>query len=87
MVCGHSQCPPLTEMAWRAVEEQPDVVVVAGGQNDTVTAYNDPLGQGAAIDETFLTRRAGLPRACVVAVGPKPLRGVTEPLLAIEERV
>jgi lysophospholipase L1-like esterase len=87
IVCGYSRCPDYLAMAARAVEEQPDIVVVAGGQNDTVLAANHFEAERAAIEATFRTLRAGLPDARIVAVGLKPIWGVTAPLQRIEDSV
>jgi len=85
--CGYARCPDFVRMAFRAVAEQPQVVVVAGGQNDTFLAYHDLASEQSAITATFQTLRAGLPDAIIVAVGPPPIWGVTSPLLDIESAV
>ncbi len=86
-VCGYSVCPPFPAMALRAVEEHPDVVVVSGGQNDTILAAGDPWIAREAIASTFATIRAGLPEAEIIGVGPKPIWGVSDRLLFIEREV
>jgi acyl-CoA thioesterase I len=62
--CGRDVCRSFVEMADIAIEQQPDVVVVAGGRNDQGHKIDQAAG------ELFHTLRAGLPNARIIAVQP-----------------
>ncbi|WP_062521678.1 SGNH/GDSL hydrolase family protein [Demequina silvatica] len=49
---------------------EPDVVVISGGQNDTVLWWDDPDAVTLDIDETYRIARATFPQARIIAVGP-----------------
>lgn len=68
--CGKDYCPNYQEMVADAVKAGPDVVIVAGGQNDFTAFSQDPAAVRAAIQATFTALRKGLPDARIVAVGP-----------------
>ena len=68
--CGLQYCPTYVEMVAEVVAAAPDIVVVAGGQNDFEAFAYDPDGVRAAIAETYRSLRGGLPGATIVAVGP-----------------
>jgi lysophospholipase L1-like esterase len=68
--CGQEYCPNYQEMVAEAVKARPDIVVVAGGQNDFSAYSQDPDAVGAAIDATYATLREELPDARIIAVGP-----------------
>ncbi len=86
-VCSYSRCPSFLRMATRVADEDPDVVVIAGGQNDTFLAHDDPDLERRAIQATFATVRAGAPDALIVAIGPAPIWGAGETLRAIDAEV
>ncbi|WJL94649.1 SGNH/GDSL hydrolase family protein [Microbacterium sp. ET2] len=68
--CGRQYCPTYVEMVAEVVAASPDVVVVAGGQNDFGTFVRDPERVRAAVWQTFTSLGAALPDADIVAVGP-----------------
>lgn len=68
--CGEAYCPNYQEMVGEAVSANPDVVVVAGGQNDFDEWQADPVAQTAAIGATLSAIRSGLPNAEIIVVGP-----------------
>lgn len=76
--CGLEYCPTYPEMVPEVVAAAPDVVVVAGGQNDFDAFAVDPEGVRTAIVETYVGLRAGLPDAEIVAVGPSTTWGVDD---------
>jgi lysophospholipase L1-like esterase len=68
--CGLEYCPPYVERVAGVIAEHPDVVVIAGGQNDLSAFAADPDAVRAAITETYQRIREGLPEARIIAVGP-----------------
>ncbi len=68
--CGLEYCPTYLETVSEVVAAAPDIVVVAGGQNDFDAFAADPAAVSAAISQTYTSLRAGLPHAVIVAVGP-----------------
>jgi len=68
--CGLRYCPTYVEMVAETVAVAPDIVVVAGGQNDFPAFARDPDRVRAAVAETYRSLRVGLPGATIVAVGP-----------------
>lgn len=76
--CGLEYCPTYPEMVPEVVAAAPDVVVVAGGQNDFDAFSADPEGVRNAIMATYSGLRAGLPNAVIVAVGPSTTWGVDD---------
>lgn len=85
--CGQTYCASYREVAARAVQLKPDIVVVAGGQNDFTAFGRDPAAVSAAIDETFATLRRGLPKAEIIAVGPSTPGGVSGSVVALDAAV
>ena len=74
--CGLDFCPSVEAQVAAAVARAPDVVVVAGGQNDFTSYQDDPEAVDAAIAATFEQLRRQLPAARLVAVGPSTTRAV-----------
>jgi lysophospholipase L1-like esterase len=68
--CGSDYCPTYLDRVSDVIAAEPDVVVIAGGQNDLVMLSDDPAAVRAAVNETYDRIRAGLPRARIIAVGP-----------------
>ncbi|MCU1445187.1 MAG: hypothetical protein JWP54_845 [Cryobacterium sp.] len=68
--CGAGYCPAYVQRAMQVVKRAPDVVVVAGGQNDRPALATEPDAVRAAVNETFRLIRQGLPDARIIAVGP-----------------
>lgn len=65
--CGRPFCDNYQASALIAIKNKPQIVVVAGGQNDQL---QDPVAEEAAIVKVYAELRAGLPDAEIVAVGP-----------------
>ncbi|OZF04151.1 SGNH/GDSL hydrolase family protein [Rhodococcoides fascians] len=68
--CGATRCENFGTVATEAVQLDPRIVVVSGGNNDFEAFVNDPTPVVDAIYRTFGTLRAGLPDARILAVGP-----------------
>lgn len=68
--CGADYCPAYVQRAMQVIKQAPDVVVVAGGQNDRPALATEPAAVRAAVSETFHLIRQGLPNARIIAVGP-----------------
>ena len=75
--CGHQHCPTYPDRVADVIAAAPDIVVVAGGQNDRWVLDTDPDLVHAAVDETFRHLRAGLPHARLIAVGPSTAEPAT----------
>ncbi|WP_146033065.1 SGNH/GDSL hydrolase family protein [Arthrobacter sp. AFG20] len=74
--CGLEHCTNYEGMIPAAVAESPDIVFIAGGQND-FTAFNESRGAVVkSIENTFASIRAKLPKAKIIAVGPSTPWGV-----------
>lgn len=65
--CGRQFCGNYQASVKEAIENRPDIAVVAGGQNDQL---QDPVAERGAIAKVYQTLRAGLPDAQIIAVGP-----------------
>lgn len=68
--CGLDYCPTYVEMVPDVIESSPDVVFIAGGQNDFSAFSDDPDVVAAAVAEVYEGVREALPDATIVAVGP-----------------
>jgi lysophospholipase L1-like esterase len=68
--CGLQYCPTYVEMVAEVAAVRPDVVVVAGGQNDFSAYARDPSRVHTAVRAVFAGLRAALPDARLVALGP-----------------
>lgn len=67
--CGLSYCPNYVQMIPAALDSDPNIVVVAGGQNDLPLYGAQPEAVLAQIEATFLALRGAFPHATIVAVG------------------
>lgn len=85
--CGLELCPSFVAMAEEAITLQPDVVVVAGGQNDFALFIQDPQVVIEAITATFQRLREGLPQARIIAVGPSTTSAISSAILAFDAAV
>jgi lysophospholipase L1-like esterase len=85
--CGLEYCPTYVETVPEVVAAAPDIVVVAGGQNDFETFVEDPDAVRAAISETYNSLRAGLPQARMVAVGPSTPWEVDDVAIAFDAAI
>ncbi|TFC59474.1 MULTISPECIES: SGNH/GDSL hydrolase family protein [unclassified Cryobacterium] len=75
--CGQDDCPAYPDRVADIVAAAPDVVVIAGGQNDRWALATDPELVQAAVDRTFSLLREGLPNARLIAVGPSTAEPAT----------
>jgi lysophospholipase L1-like esterase len=71
----------------QVLEDEPQIVVVSGGQNDFGTYAADPGGTVQAIAGLYEALREELPRAQIVAVGPSTPASVDQTVLAIDAAV
>lgn len=85
--CGLEYCPTYLETVPEVVAAAPDIVVVAGGQNDFPAFAEAPDAVRAAVLETYSGLRAGLPDAMLVAVGPSTPWAVDEIAVALDAAV
>ncbi|WEO78042.1 SGNH/GDSL hydrolase family protein [Cryobacterium sp. SO2] len=68
--CGLDYCPTYLERVPDVIAAHPDIVVIAGGQNDLSEFAADPEKVRAAVTETYGLIRQGLPEARIIVVGP-----------------
>lgn len=68
--CGKTFCGGYPTRVAALIKERPDVVVIAGGQNDFPQYAIDPAPVQQAITSVYSTIRKALPDATIVAVGP-----------------
>lgn len=85
--CGPAKCPSFVDMVPLAVAAHPGVVFVSGGQSDLSTFASDPAAVTAAIDKTYDSLHADLPRVPIYAVGPSTTGDVTKQLVALDAAV
>lgn len=85
--CGQTVCPAYADRVSDLVKQQPDVVVVAGGQNDFGKFGNDPEGVTAAVNDVYSALRAALPHARIIAVGPSIPSDVDAPATGLDRAV
>ncbi|TFC05538.1 SGNH/GDSL hydrolase family protein [Cryobacterium adonitolivorans] len=82
--CGQKQCPTYPDRVADVIASAPDVVVIAGGQNDRWALGTDPQFVRAAVNETFRLIRAELPNARLIAVGPSTAEPATAMLTDLD---
>jgi lysophospholipase L1-like esterase len=82
--CGKAGCPNYVQMVAKAAAAKPGRVVVAGGQNDFSSDFNDvePM-----INKTYADLRAALPKATFIAVGPSVIGDVTPQIVKFDAAV
>ena len=85
--CGLDYCPTYVERVPDVISAQPDIVVIAGGQNDLMALAGDPDAVRAALVETYTLIRQGLPQARIIAVGPSTARPGNELIVELDEWV
>ncbi|WP_336711508.1 SGNH/GDSL hydrolase family protein [Arthrobacter sp. USHLN218] len=71
----------------QVLDDEPQIVVVSGGQNDFGTFAVDPGGTVQAIAGLYEALREELPQAEIVAVGPSTPGSVDQTVLAIDAAV
>jgi lysophospholipase L1-like esterase len=85
--CGRPSCPDYLDALPALTAVSPDVVVVAGGQNDLATYNEDPAAGAAKIRLTYATIRKMFPNALIVAVGPSSPVWPVDPFRGLDESV
>jgi lysophospholipase L1-like esterase len=85
--CGLEYCPTYVETVPEVAGAAPDIVVVAGGQNDFDAFATGADSVRTAIWETYIGLRAALPGAAIVAVGPSTPWEVDDIALAVDAEV
>jgi lysophospholipase L1-like esterase len=85
--CGLDYCPTYLERVPDVINAQPDIVVIAGGQNDLMALAADPDAVRAALVETYTLIREGLPQARIIAVGPSTAQPGNELIAELDEWV
>lgn len=70
--CRQPHCPRYTDQLEIVATQQldPDVVVIAGGQNDAAAYTMDPTAEDRAIARTYHRAEALFPGARIIGVGP-----------------
>lgn len=82
--CGQELCPTYPDRVADVIAASPDIVVIAGGQNDRWALGADPEFVHAAVNETFRLIREGLPNARLIAVGPSTAEPATAMLTELD---
>ena len=86
--CRHNDsCPNYPGIVDEVAATHPDIVVVAGGQNDLTEfdVHRDLVA--ASIAGTFTALRAQLPDARIIGIGPSVPRAVTDSVVAFNDDV
>lgn len=83
--CGLEYCPNYLEMLDEIEADAPDVIVVAGGQNDFSTFESDPNDATAFVRDFYTTLSEKFPDARIVAVGPSTPWGVSPAVEAMDK--
>ncbi len=85
--CGQPYCPNYLQTLPDVLSAAPDVVVVAGGQNDLAAFGSEPAVVVAQIDATFRALRTALPWVTIIAVGPSSPGEAGESTRALDAEV
>lgn len=86
--CGREYCPPYREVLDDLSETfTPDVVLVAGGQNDFDNLADNGDAVSDAIGATYDEIRSRFPDARLIAVGPSVLGPVSDIVIALDAEV
>lgn len=85
--CGRPVCPSYRAVVEQAVAAEPDVVVVAGGQNDFPAFETDRARVTKAIDQTYASLRRELPDVRLIALGPSTAGKVNATVTAFDAAV
>lgn len=85
--CGQQFCGNYQAAAAEIRGDQPDVIVVAGGQNDFDDWARNPDQVSAAIQGTYRELRRNHPKATLVAVGPSDVDRAGPIALALDHEV
>lgn len=85
--CGLDTCPNYQATALEAIQDNPSIVVVSGGQNDFPSYAENPVAVQAAIATTFVEIRNALPDVEIIAVGPSTPGETTDAVLGLDKDV
>lgn len=85
--CGLEFCPSFDGMIPEAVEAQPSVLVISGGQNDFNTFVTSRASVETAITKTLTDARSALPDTRIIVVGPSTPNGVDANFTAFADAV
>ncbi|MCM3521975.1 SGNH/GDSL hydrolase family protein [Curtobacterium sp. P97] len=85
--CGKQFCDNYVGRIGDVVKQKPDIVVVAGGQNDFGLYLQDRSAVEANITKTFDQLREQLPNARIIAVGPSTTTAVASHVLGLDAAV
>lgn len=85
--CGLDYCPSYGEMLSAAADQDPDRLIIAGGQNDFRTFLDDPDTVTAAIFKVYADARSAFPSIPIIAVGPSSPTGETDTLIDFDAAV
>lgn len=86
--CGREVCPTYPDrLAESKGQVGPEVIVIAGGQNDFTAYADDPDTVEDAIRETFTQATNLYPHAKIVAVGPSTPNRVSDRVMAMDDAV
>ncbi len=82
--CGRPVCPNYQDVVDQAVAAEPDIVMVAGGQNDFPAFETNRPRVTKAVNQTFAELRRELPEARLIAVGPSTTGKVNPTVTAFD---
>ncbi len=85
--CGRSFCDNYAGRVDSVVKESPDIVIVAGGQNDLTQFQRNADAVEANISKLFDDLHTKLPTARLIAVGPSTTADLSSQVRGIDEAV
>lgn len=80
-------CPVYADEVAKAVALNPDIIVIAGGQNDFGAYAQQPENVIAAVNAVYAAARAGAPNRQIIAVGPSTPGEISESALGMDRTV
>lgn len=85
--CGQSFCDNYLGRVGDVVKDAPDIIVVAGGQNDFAKYQTDPDAVRKNIGKVFDQLHEKLPNAKIIAVGPSTTSAVAPQVTGLDQAV
>lgn len=85
--CGKSFCDNYLGRVEDVIKQAPDIVVVAGGQNDFAKYQTDPDAVRENIGKVFDELHAKLPSARIIAVGPSTTSDIAPQVTGLDAAV
>lgn len=85
--CGLESCPNYAGMLPEAVNAQPSLLVIAGGQNDFNMFMTNRESVVNAINSTFTSAREAFPDLQNISVGPSTPNNVDADFVAFDEAI